>query len=183
LATGSHSCVMRAIASTRTNHPHGPQEHHFGLRHERVFPLLPLASDSANGGFRKSVPSLPKSPQPCLVLSLRVPGVYLSWAYQVFLTFFAFSRINNLRVFSVAFSSIPTAPTSFLIYFTGLGQTARQQKAALRSRQTRNFFTSRMASRLAESSFQVPVFLALPFRIRLLSGDQRMLAFTIRSLA
>ena len=29
---------MRAIASARINHPHGPQEHHFGPRHERVFP-------------------------------------------------------------------------------------------------------------------------------------------------
>src|SRR5579859_1371605 len=121
---------MRAIASTRTNHPHGPQEHHFGLRHERVFPLLPLASDSANGAFRKSVPSLPKSPQPCLVRSLRVPGVYLSWAYQVFLTFFAFSRINNLRVFSVAFSSIPTAPTIHLPDGWTLNKNTRGQKGA-----------------------------------------------------
>ena len=28
---------MRAIASARINHPHGPQEHHFGTRHERAF--------------------------------------------------------------------------------------------------------------------------------------------------
>jgi len=33
----SHSCVMRAIESAGINHPHGPQEHHFGTRHERVF--------------------------------------------------------------------------------------------------------------------------------------------------
>ncbi len=43
----------------------------------------------------------------------RVPGVYLTWANPVFLAFFSFNRINNLRVFSVAFSSIPTAPTTF----------------------------------------------------------------------
>jgi hypothetical protein len=41
----------------------------------------------------------------------RVPGVYLTWANMMFLAFFAFNRINNLRVFNVAFSSIPTAPT------------------------------------------------------------------------
>jgi hypothetical protein len=45
-----------------------------------AYSLTILASDSANGAFRKSVPSLPKSPQPCLVWSLRVPGVYLTWA-------------------------------------------------------------------------------------------------------
>jgi hypothetical protein len=42
----------------------------------------------------------------------RVRGVYLAWANPVFLTFFSFNRINNLRVFSVAFSPIPTAPTN-----------------------------------------------------------------------
>jgi hypothetical protein len=42
---------------------------------------------------------------------VRVPGVYLSWANRVFLAFFPFNGINNLRVFNVAFSSIPTAPT------------------------------------------------------------------------
>jgi len=30
----------------------------------------------------------------------------------VFLAFFSFNRINNLRAFNVAFSSIPTAPTN-----------------------------------------------------------------------
>jgi hypothetical protein len=40
----------------------------------------------------------------------RVPGVYLTWATSVFLAFFTFNGINNLRVFNVAFSSIPTAP-------------------------------------------------------------------------
>jgi hypothetical protein len=44
----------------------------------------------------------------------RVPGVYLTWANPVFLAFFSFNRISNLRVFSVAFSSIPTAPTNLL---------------------------------------------------------------------
>jgi len=47
--------------------------------------------------------------------SLRVPGVYLSWAHQAFLTFFAFNGINNLRTFNVAFSSIPTAPTNLTV--------------------------------------------------------------------
>jgi hypothetical protein len=32
-------------------------------------------------------------------------------ANRVFLAFFPFNGINNLRVFNVAFSSIPTAPT------------------------------------------------------------------------
>jgi hypothetical protein len=41
----------------------------------------------------------------------RVPGVYLGWANSMFLPFFAFNEINNLRAFNVAFSSIPTAPT------------------------------------------------------------------------
>jgi hypothetical protein len=45
----------------------------------------------------------------------RVRSVYLAWANPVFLAFFSFNRINNLRVFSVAFSSIPTAPTNQLI--------------------------------------------------------------------
>jgi hypothetical protein len=35
---------------------------------------------------------------------VRVPGVYLSWANPVFLAFFSFNGINNLRVFSVAAS-------------------------------------------------------------------------------
>ena len=47
--------------------------------------------------------------------NFRVPAVYLSWANSVFLTFFSFNRINNLRAFNVAFSSIPTAPTMQLI--------------------------------------------------------------------
>ena len=42
---------------------------------------------------------------------VRVPGVYLTWANSVFLAFFAFNTINNLRAFSVAFSSIPTSST------------------------------------------------------------------------
>jgi hypothetical protein len=41
----------------------------------------------------------------------RVPGVYLTWANPLFLAFFAFNGISNLRDFNVAFSSIPTAPT------------------------------------------------------------------------
>jgi hypothetical protein len=45
------------------------------------------------------------------VARARVPGVYLSWANPVFLAFFPFNRISNLRAFNVAFSSIPTAPT------------------------------------------------------------------------
>ena len=63
----------------------------------------------------------------------RVPRVYLGWANPVFLAFFAFNRINNLRIFSVALSPIPTAPTSFLFHSTGLPETARQQKAAVRA--------------------------------------------------
>jgi hypothetical protein len=35
--------------------------------------------------------------------------VYLGWAHPVFLASVAFNRINNLRIFSIAFSPIPTA--------------------------------------------------------------------------
>jgi hypothetical protein len=52
--------------------------------------------------------------------ALRVPAVYLTSANWVFLAFFAFNGINNLRVFNVAFSSIPTAPTKFFLAFAGL---------------------------------------------------------------
>ena len=36
-----------------------------------------------------------------------IPLLLLSWADSVFLTFFAFSRINNLCTFNVIFGSIP----------------------------------------------------------------------------
>jgi hypothetical protein len=49
----------------------------------------------------------------------RVPRVYLSWANPVFLAFFSFNEINNFRVLNVAFSPIPTAPTSFSFPFSG----------------------------------------------------------------
>ena len=42
----------------------------------------------------------------------RVPAVYLTWVNPVFLAFFAFNGTSNLRAFNVAFSSIPTGPTS-----------------------------------------------------------------------
>jgi len=42
----------------------------------------------------------------------RVPAVYLTWANSMFLAFFSFEGISNLRIFSVAFSPIPTAPTN-----------------------------------------------------------------------
>jgi hypothetical protein len=37
--------------------------------------------------------------------------MYLSWANRMFLAFFPFNGISNLRAFNVAFSSIPTAST------------------------------------------------------------------------
>ncbi len=49
----------------------------------------------------------------CKPLSCRVPRAYLSWANPAFLAFFPFNRINNLRVFNVAFSPIPTPATTF----------------------------------------------------------------------
>ncbi len=52
-------------------------------------------------------------------MAVRVPGVYLSWASLMFLAFFAFNGINNLRVFNVAFSSIPTVPTASPVDFNG----------------------------------------------------------------
>ena len=51
----------------------------------------------------------------------RVPGVYLSWANPVFLAFFSFNGINNIRVFTVAFSSIPTAPTKIFLIYDAIG--------------------------------------------------------------
>jgi hypothetical protein len=57
-----------------------------------------------------------KCMQPQNAISVRVPGVYLGWANPVFLAFFAFNRINNLRIFSVAFSPIPTAPTKASVF-------------------------------------------------------------------
>lgn len=41
--------------------------------------------------------------------SNRVPGVYLGWANPMFLAFFSFRAISNLRNFNVAFNSTPTA--------------------------------------------------------------------------
>jgi hypothetical protein len=41
----------------------------------------------------------------------RVPAVYLSWPNRACLRCFSFNGINSLRIFKVAFSSIPTAPT------------------------------------------------------------------------
>jgi hypothetical protein len=38
---------------------------------------------------------------PYCPLRPRVPGVYLTWAIPVYLAFFAFSRMNNLRPVSV----------------------------------------------------------------------------------
>jgi hypothetical protein len=67
-------------------------------------------------------------------LWLRVPAVYPTWVIWTFLAFFSFNGIKNLRVFNVAISSIPTAPTSFLFDSTGLAKSARQQKAAIRAR-------------------------------------------------
>jgi len=52
------------------------------------------------------------------VRGCRVPGVYPTWANRVFLAFFPFNIISNLRTFNIAFSSIPTAPTN--IFSTGL---------------------------------------------------------------
>ncbi len=70
-------------------------------------------------GFLKMKPSMKRSDHarheqrlPLNSDVTRVPAVYLTWANPMFLAFFAFSRINNLRVFNVAFSPIPTAPTN-----------------------------------------------------------------------
>ncbi len=85
---------------------------------------------------------------------LRVPAVYLTWANSVFLAFFSFIRISNLRVLNVAFSSIPTAPTSLLILYKGLARSARQQKAAIRAKSVGQWqmrLAVRMASRRINS--------------------------------
>jgi hypothetical protein len=46
--------------------------------------------------------------------------VYLTWANAMFLAFFAFNEINNLRGFNVTFSSIPTAPTNISFLYREL---------------------------------------------------------------
>jgi len=48
--------------------------------------------------------------------------VYLTWADSVFLAFFSFNTINNLRGFNVVFSSIPTALTNHLPVQTGISR-------------------------------------------------------------
>jgi hypothetical protein len=48
--------------------------------------------------------------------SFRVPAMYFTWVNSVFLSFFSFNGISNLRVFNVAFSSIPTAPTKPVLF-------------------------------------------------------------------
>ena len=50
------------------------------------------------------------------VTPARVPRVYLGWANMRFLAFFAFNRMNNLRILIVAFGSIPTAPTNPIVF-------------------------------------------------------------------
>ena len=61
--------------------------------------------------------------------SVRVPAVYLTWANSVFLAFFSFNGINNLRVFNVAFSSIPTAPTKTSLILLPFHTSTSQNKA------------------------------------------------------
>jgi hypothetical protein len=51
------------------------------------------------------------------VSGCRAPAVYLTWANRVFLAFFPFNGISKLRVFSVAFSPIPTAAQSLAMAF------------------------------------------------------------------
>lgn len=63
---------------------------------------------------------------------LRVPSVYLTWANPVFLAFFSFNGTNNLRIFNVAFSSIPTAPTIHLPDGWTLIKNARGKKGQIR---------------------------------------------------
>jgi hypothetical protein len=48
----------------------------------------------------------------------------------MFLAFFAFNEINNLRGFNVTFSSIPTAPTNHPSDWSELSKNARGQKGA-----------------------------------------------------
>ena len=52
--------------------------------------------------------------------------------------------------------SIPTAPTSFLFHFTGLAETARQQKAALRNRAA-SANEQKLAVRMANCRFAAPI--------------------------
>ena len=70
-----------------------------------------------------------------MAASLKSPctRLYLTWANWLFLAFFALNRINDLRAFNVAFSSIPTAPSNHPFPQQQLSDLSRRQKAAIRA--------------------------------------------------
>jgi hypothetical protein len=59
--------------------------------------------------------------------------VYLTWANLLFLAFFSFNEINNLRAFNATFSSIPTAPTNIFLMDGHLTKTCGARKGQIRS--------------------------------------------------
>lgn len=91
---------MCSIAGIRINHPYGAQVHHFGPSHERLFPYYlwrPILRMVHSGSRFLRCLKVHN-----LVWSLRVPGVYLTWANQVFLVFLVFLVL--LAFFRVSWS-------------------------------------------------------------------------------
>src|SRR5256885_213948 len=77
--------------------------------------LEPHYEQTLDGGQKLTGAPAPRSQKPGRPEgygSLRVPGVYLTWANSQFLTVSSFIKISNLRALNVALSSIPTAPTN-----------------------------------------------------------------------
>lgn len=66
-----------------------------------------------------------------------IPAAYLTWANSLFLALFAFNRTNNLRIFGVAFSPIPTAPTVAQHFAWAQGKTFPQLWKSLSSHSSR----------------------------------------------
>jgi hypothetical protein len=66
------------------------------------------------------------------IIRVRVPAAYVSSAHMMFLAFFAFNGINNLRAFNIAFGSTPTAPTIHISDGWTLNKTRRGKKGQIR---------------------------------------------------
>lgn len=106
---------MEGNSTTRSDHPH--RRCKYSETNECINRMCGGASQEARAQY----------------VLRRVPAVYLAWANPVFLALLAFNRINNLRIFSVAFSPIPTAPTTHPFSQQQLSDLSRRQKAAIRA--------------------------------------------------
>jgi hypothetical protein len=91
-------------------------------------------------------------------LCLRSGGTSNDFRVLWFTPFQGRSSVVEQRPFKpLVVGSIPTAPTSFLIHSTGLAETARQQKAALRNLAA-SASKQELAARMAIRRFAVSVF-------------------------